>query len=111
MIGDQFEVGDEVVVRDWDDMAEEFRIDGDGDIFIVDEEIYFVKSMSHYCGQNAVITEVHTMDGVCDSFRLDIDGNWTFSPGMLVRADHSNEPQCDVDIDQFIRVLMGGVVT
>lgn len=109
MIGDHFEVGDEVVVRDWDDMAEEFGVDADGDIHIDDDCAYLVTSMRRYCMENAVVTRI-TYDGDYDYYYLDISGDeWVFSPGMLIHADHSNEPQCDVDIGQFIGVLMGGV--
>lgn len=87
---DRYEVGDKVLIRDWDDMVKEFGLDSDGDIRCVP---YFVAEMKKFC--NKIIT-------VCG---VDVDGDyytegkeWTFSRCMIAGkvVEESEKP-----VDEF----------
>lgn len=49
-------VGDRIRIREWDDMAEEFGVDADGEILC---SYTFIESMREFCGQEYTISEVH----------------------------------------------------
>lgn len=51
-----FAVGDRVRIREWDDMAEEFGADEDGEIPCA---YAFIESMREFCGQEYTISKVH----------------------------------------------------
>lgn len=55
MVLGKFSIGDEVVVRAWADMAEEFGVDSDGDIRAMP---VFVRSMASFCGKKARIVGI-----------------------------------------------------
>lgn len=46
------QVGDEVIVRNWEDMANEYEDDGHGTLIV---PCRFVSSMMGYCGKTFVI--------------------------------------------------------
>ena len=87
---DRYEVGDKVLIRDWDDMEKEFGLDSDGDIRCMP---CFSTKMKKFC--NKIIT-------VC---RVDVDGDcytegesWVFSRCMIVGkvVEESEKP-----VDEF----------
>lgn len=49
-------VGDVLRVREWDDMAQQYRIDRDGDIDM--PQGYFFKYMRNTCGSQFIIGEI-----------------------------------------------------
>jgi len=51
-----FKVGDRIAIREWDDMAEEFTVDGYGDIDC--GSYFFVSKMKSLCGNEYVIEEM-----------------------------------------------------
>lgn len=59
-----FEVGDRIVIRDWDDMAADFEIDDDGDISISEYNTYFIDEMRRLCGAHGVIDNIDDDDYV-----------------------------------------------
>lgn len=63
-----FNVGDVVRVRQWDDMADEFCVDCDGDILV--KEWYFRRDMIDTCGKEAIIARVYNSG---DWFELSFD--------------------------------------
>lgn len=86
------QVGDEVVVRNWEDMANEYEVNGG--VIIV--PCRFVPSMMQYCGKNFVIEKIragasdylprgaHTRVSVtCKIFSLKGAGIFDFTPQML----------------------------
>lgn len=92
---DRYEVGDKVLIRDWDDMEKEFGLDSDGDIRCMP---CFSTKMKKFC--NKIIT-------VC---KVDVDGDcytagerWAFSrctiAGKIV--DESEKP-----VDEFTPHLL-----
>lgn len=92
---DRYEVGDKVLIRDWDDMEKEFGLDRDGDIRCIP---CFSTKMKKFC--NKIIT-------VC---KVDVDGDcytegksWTFSRCMIVGkvVEKSEKP-----VDEFTPHLL-----
>lgn len=68
---DRYEVGDKVLIRDWDGMKKEFGLDSDGDIR---SRCVFVTRMSKFCNQIITIG------------RITIEGNYN----MLEDSDNYN---------------------
>lgn len=52
---DRYEVGDKVLIRDWDGMKKEFGLDSDGDIR---SRCVFVQPMKRYCNQICTIIRI-----------------------------------------------------
>lgn len=102
-----FEVGDRVVIRDWDDMADEFHDHNDSSINVGDE-CGFVTSMRYLCGRNGVVTRVYNNWFGDSRIKLNIDtGDWKISPGMLRHADDAHCQPIEVDRDQYIGFISG----
>lgn len=70
-------VGDIVTIREWDDMAEEFGLDGDRDIIISGPVIYFSKEMRKCCGKTKKIIKRDE-----EGYTVDDEG-WRFSDEMF----------------------------
>lgn len=72
---DRYEVGDKVLIRDWDGMKKEFGLDSDGDIR---SKCPFVTSMSKFCNQIITIGRI-TIKGYyhmvedCNSYNFSSD--------------------------------------
>lgn len=56
----EFSVGDRVRVRQWDDMAREFGVDGDS----IRCNMTFLRSMKDLCGKEFTITRLSASKGV-----------------------------------------------
>lgn len=72
----RYEVGDRVLVKEWDDMVSEYGIDEDGDIKICAS--FFVKDMKKYCGRIMTISSVES-SGI---FQFE-DSGWSFTNDMI----------------------------
>lgn len=103
-----FSVGDIVVVRDWDDMADEFGVDVDGDIM---SRFYFVSEMKWTCGMRCVVASVSDfgqiiLDSLDDyGYRTPIDHS--FSGDVLIReSDEFDFP--DLSSEDFYFILKRG---
>lgn len=75
---DRYEVGDQVLVKKWDDMVSEYGLDVDGDI---NTDVAFVKDMKQYCGMVMTVSSVQ-------SSGLFFLGNagWSFTNDMIEGA-------------------------
>lgn len=51
----KYKVGDELRIREWDDMEAEFGIDEDGDINMPTS---FMKGMRYLCGMNFTVSQI-----------------------------------------------------
>ena len=98
--------GDHVIVRDWEDMEEEYDTDSFGDIDL--GPVSFVRPMMNLCGGEFIIDEVDeesqelTLIPVDDSFtREDLD--WIFVPEMLRHVEPAIE--IDVNTNDFFALL------
>ena len=101
-----FEVGDVVVIRDWDDMEDEFGpTDSAGDLPVGDH-CYFTSGMRYLCGKEGIITglDYNSIDDACRvDLNIDVD-IWNISPGMLRRVDEGSH---EVDRASFMDFLSG----
>lgn len=104
-----FKPGDVVVVRDWDELVEEYGTDDDGDIILPDGNGYMTKRQRKYC-----LTE-HTISGFDeygDPLFEDEDeefGDWywniyCFTLAIPVKPDP--EPE-EFDIDALAQLITG----
>lgn len=93
----KFNVGDRVIVREFDDMKEEFGVDGHGDI---DCRFTFVKKMKYLCGETGTITYVSSFGNCIVSFDDGTDASaWSISEDMLELIDNGQDesivPLCE----------------
>ena len=51
----EYKVGDELRIREWDDMANEFGLNGSGNIKILPA---FTKSMEYLCGEKFTVSRI-----------------------------------------------------
>ena len=87
---DRYEVGDKVLIRDWDDMVKEFGLDSDGDI---DCKPCFATEMKKFCNKIITVCEVNW------NRRYYTEGeSWQFSRNMIVGkvVEESEKP-----VDEF----------
>lgn len=99
-------VGDYVRFRQWDDMADEYDsyVDSDGDIFFEDSEVYFLRDMSHLCGEELEVVDIHDGDIVSlEGFANESDREWTIMACMLEPAE--TPPQVEVSTDDLFGIL------
>ena len=95
----QFNVGDRVVIRDWDDMASEFGIDDDfGSISCV---CGFTIEMRYLCGMEFTIKSLDRLYEGCVEFEE--NNEWNFSTDMIrpVLYKELNTPSSDL-LDSLI---------
>ena len=82
----KFKVGDKAVVREWDDMAKEFSVDGDGDIK-TGGKFHFNRAMRRYCGKTVTIVAIKETTHNEPFYEIADDGNyWHFTDEMLKPA-------------------------
>lgn len=87
---DRYEVGDKVLIRDWDDMEKEFGLDSDGDI---DCKPCFATKMKKFCNKIITVCKVNW------NGRYYTEGeSWQFSRCMIVGkvVEESEKP-----VDEF----------
>lgn len=78
-----FKVGDRVVVREWDDMAEEYGTKN-GVRIVADRSTSFLVSMRHLCGRTATVTGVRDDDYVFVDFDdKSGDTDWYYKKWMF----------------------------
>ena len=104
-----FKPGDVVVVRDWDELVEEYGTDDDGDIILPDGNGYMTKRQRKYC-----LTEhtISSFDEYGDPLFEDEDeefGEWywniyCFTLATPVKPDP--EPE-EFDIDALAQLITG----
>lgn len=71
-IGEKFEIGDRVVVRDYDEMVEEYGKNKYGDITPDKYTIPFTTEMIHFCGESGTITDIF-VDDIYNDIEVVID--------------------------------------
>ena len=72
-------IGDKVTIRQWDDMAEEFGVDYDGDI---KRKSIFIPDMRKYCGKTFTIVDIegHLYTLLDDSGNILENSEFSFTP-------------------------------
>jgi len=81
-----FNIGDKVIIRDWDDMEREFGTDGE-DILC---QHYFTRDMEEFCGKEYAIVSIELGYDGSKNYILDgkiSEDNWAISADMLREAE------------------------
>lgn len=94
MSNDKFYIGQEVRIRDWDDMAQEFGVDSRG---VIRCTFHFTPSMKVLCGMSFVITEI--IESVVRGHKF----GWSISTDMIEPMVPELELDEDTtEIDNFL---------
>lgn len=108
-----FNVGDRVVVRDWDDMAKEYGVSKQGDI---SNDSHFTSSMKSLCGRTATVKSVENGINHKIIVKVDFDDKsgsiwWTFNPWMFNPTDapaHEEEkPEAKFKVGDYVTLKEG----
>ena len=96
--------GDRVVIREWDNMQEQFGLNRNGNIPC---KFTFVVEMKQYCGME------FTLSSVEDDGRVQFENQhlaYNFSTDMIIpfgSVDPMEAGVVNVDIDEFLKVVEG----
>lgn len=93
----KFKIGDRVIVRQFDDMGQEFGVNRFREITC---RFAFTESMKYLCGKIGTITDVSYSGNHSISFDDETDASyWSISEDMLELIDNSQDesivPLCD----------------
>ena len=93
----KFKIGDRVIVREFDDMKEEFGVNRFGEITC---RFTFTEKMKYLCGETGTITYVSSFGNYNVSFDDGTDASaWSISDDMLELIDNCQDesvvPVCD----------------
>ena len=104
---EEFKPGDTVVIREWDDMKEEYGLNEYGNIKCA---CTFVTEMYVFCGLEMTIKSIRHNDRgdaivtfVCPEAGMD---TFYFSTDMIRRVDETEHPE--IDIDAFMSIISNG---
>lgn len=111
----KFNIGDEIIVREWHDMAEKFELDMFKNIIIPIKShnierrgtTLFTHGMAHLCGECAVVRSFDTMrlNRVYVEFMDDLnDCSWFFVEEMFEYIDTNQEN--NFSLDEFRSLLL-----
>lgn len=104
----RFETGDRVVVRPYEEMADEYGVDYYGDIFGGTMPYMFNKRMKIYCGEAGVITGFYNHDVIINFDNPDLNGShWSFCKEMLELENISDDVYDVHDESSLISFLRG----
>ena len=96
----EFAVGDTVVFKEWDEMAEEFGLrEETGNVdcrFIFTEEMRFLCGTEHVIRRISNDGHIRFSDGAADEYHISSD--------MIRRIDESS-PEDEIDIDGFLSLI------
>lgn len=89
---DRYEVGDKVLIRDWDGMKKEFGLDSDG---VIRSRCVFAQPMKRYCNQICTIIRITALGNYN---MLEDPDNYAFSSDTIVGkvVEESEKP-----VDEF----------
>lgn len=76
-----FEVGDKVVIKEWDEMVKEYGLSTYGDIKC--HSCYFVQGMRKLCGEEAIITTVYPHRIELEFRNPNLKCRWTYTKEMI----------------------------
>lgn len=99
----KYKPGDRVVIREWDNMEEQFGLKPSGSINC---QFTFTTEMAQYCGREFTIKEADSEGRV---WFLN-QPHFSFSNDMVIPAGSIDPMEVaipDVDIDEFLRVMEG----
>ena len=93
----RFEIEDRVVVRPFEEMADEYGVDEAGHIFGGTMPYIFNKKMKIYCGEAGTIKGFSGSDVIIDFDKPSLNGShWAFCKEMLeLEYDINDDSICD----------------
>lgn len=95
-----YNVGDEVTIRQWDDMAAEFGLNESGEIKVPK---FFTEPMKQYCGQTLPIVYVrHHAPPTFDSYYLE-GSSRIFSSPMFEQSKLQSVPPSSLSFDSLLQ--------
>lgn len=104
---EEFKPGDTVVIREWDDMQEEYGLNEYGNIECA---CHFTTEMKDFCGIEMVIKSVGRTDwgNTVVEFVSPVEGMnmYYFSTDMIRRVDETVHQE--IDIDAFMSIIANG---
>lgn len=119
MRDEEIHVGDVLRVREWNDMANEFTTDPDGDIWIPFDDfddssgIWFIRSMEYLCGKTFTVESITDMPSYymyCSEEKIEFKNGFCYviTSEMLESLNEPiNEPDFEVATDDEIKALFG----
>ena len=100
---DDFTPGDVVVIRDWDDMEQEFGLDGYGNVKC---RCTFTTEMRRFCGQRVIIKSVNERGAVrFVDYPADVMGCYNYSTDMIRHEDESRYAIPEVPVSVFLSLI------
>lgn len=102
-----FKVGDRVVVRDWDDMIEEYGTTECGTIHC---RLGFTNAMRHLCGRTATVTDANKGCIKVDFDDKSGDTIWFYSSDMFNPTDipaQSKTPEAKFNVGNYVTLKEG----
>lgn len=100
----EFKAGDRVVIRDWDDMMEEYGPNGVGGIACL---FSFTDAMAKYCGTELVVRCIH--DRRVHFVKAD-PGHYNYSTDMIRHIDDpayaEDTDYPEVQTDEFMSIIL-----
>lgn len=103
MKDEEIKIGDLVRVRQWNDMANEFEIDDDGDIYIPQKDTYFIEQMKNLCGKVLTVSNVYGLHGeIVYEFTENI--SWYLCSEML--EPYTDEELVPATDDELLNLLL-----
>ena len=95
-----YQIGDQVTIRQWDDMAAEFGLNEHGEINVPK---FFTRNMKQYCGQTLPIVYVrHHVPPTFDSYYLD-RSTALFSSPMFEQSKTQSVPPSSLTFDDLLQ--------
>lgn len=95
-----YNFGDEVTIRQWDDMKSEFGLNESGEIKVPK---FFTEYMKQYCGQTLPIVHVrHHVHSMFDSYYLD-GSSKIFSSPMFEQSKPQSVPPSSLSFDSLLQ--------
>lgn len=93
----RFEIEDRVVVRSFEEMADEYGVDAHGDIFGGTMPYIFNKKMKVYCGEAGTVEGFSGDDVIINFDKPSLNGShWSFCKEMLeLEYDTDDDSICD----------------
>ena len=103
-------IGDIVRVRQWDDMANEFRCILDFSIEITKKRTRFTNHMKKYCGKVFTVSEAYMSNGISIGYKFNDEdnsgiNNWFICAEML--EPFENDIEWEVADDEDMKLLFG----
>lgn len=94
-----YNIGDEVTIRQWDDMAAEFGLNRFGSIFVPES---FTKEMKRYCGKTFTITRIEEKGYGFPVYLLSGNGHNYTSP-MFEQSKPQSVPPSSLSFDSLLQ--------